>query len=63
MPAIIDTHKHLSGSRDALIDELQHFAYYGIGTVMSLGTDDGDLPFQMRNETLRDAARGGDGST
>jgi len=56
MPALIDTHKHLSGSRDAIIDELQHFAYYGIGTVMSLGTDDGDLPFQMRNETLRDAA-------
>ena len=35
MPAIIDAHKHLAVTRDALVDQLQHFAYYGIGATMS----------------------------
>src|SRR5207245_6634986 len=33
MPAIIDAHKHLAVTRDALVDQLQHFAYYGIGEI------------------------------
>src|SRR5258708_8828505 len=41
MPAIIDAHKHLSPKRDELVDQLQHFAYYGIGGTMSLGQDTG----------------------
>src|SRR3954462_9359648 len=28
MPAIIDAHKHLAVTRDALVDQLQHLAYY-----------------------------------
>jgi imidazolonepropionase-like amidohydrolase len=57
MPAIVDTHTHLASTRDALIDQLQRKAYYGAGVVMSLGQDTGDLPFQMRDELIPDAAQ------
>jgi imidazolonepropionase-like amidohydrolase len=58
MPAIIDAHKHpVVTSRDVLVDQLQHFAYYGIGTTMSLGQDTGDVAFQVRAETIPNAAR------
>ena len=57
MPAIIDTHKHLAQTREELVDQLQHFAYYGIGAAMSLGQDTGDAPFQVRGETIPGAAR------
>ena len=57
MPAIIDTHTHLSRTRDALVEDLQRRAYYGVGVVASLGQDPGDLPFQVRDETIPNAAR------
>jgi imidazolonepropionase-like amidohydrolase len=57
MPAIIDAHTHLSRERRALIEDLQRRAYYGVGVAMSLGQDAGDLPFQVREETIPDAAR------
>ena len=57
MPAIIDTHTHLSRERDALVLDLQRRAYYGVGAAMSLGQDTGDLPFQIRDETIPEAAR------
>ena len=57
MPAIIDTHTHLSRERDALIEDLRRRAYYGIGAAMSLGQDPGDLPFQIREEEIPGAAR------
>ncbi len=57
MPAIIDTHKHLAGTREEFVDQLQHLAYYGVGVVMSLGRDVGDLAFQIREETIPNAAR------
>ena len=57
MPAIIDTHTHLSRERDALVRDLKRRAYYGVGAAMSLGQDAGDLPFQIRDETIPDAAR------
>ena len=56
IPAIIDAHKHLSVKRDELIEQLRHFAYYGIGTTMSMGTDTTDDPFQVRAETIPGAA-------
>src|SRR5687768_660280 len=52
MPAIIDTHTHLAGTREALVNQLQGKAYYGVGVVMSLGQDSGDLPFQIREEII-----------
>lgn len=57
MPAIVDTHAHLSRERGALIEDLQRRAYWGVGVVMSLGQDTGDLPFQVRQDTIPDAAR------
>jgi imidazolonepropionase-like amidohydrolase len=57
IPAIIDSHVHLSGTRDALVEDLRRRAYYGVGAAMSLGQDEGDLPFQIRSETIPNAAR------
>jgi imidazolonepropionase-like amidohydrolase len=57
MPAIIDTHTHLSRERAALVDDLKRRGYWGIGATMSLGQDSGDLPFQIREEVIPDAAR------
>jgi len=48
MPAIVDTHTHLSQTREALINDLRRRSYYGVSAAMSLGQDEGDLPFQMR---------------
>jgi imidazolonepropionase-like amidohydrolase len=57
MPAIVDTHTHLASTREAIVDQLQGKAYYGVSAVLSLGTDAGDLPFQIRAETIPHAAR------
>ena len=57
MPAIIDTHVHLSQEREALTQDLRRRSYYGVSAAMSLGQDVGDLPFQMRAQTLPGAAR------
>ena len=57
MPAIVDAHKHLAVTRDALVDQLQHLAYYGVGAAMSLGQDTGDVAFEVRAETIPNAAR------
>ncbi|MGH9202505.1 MAG: amidohydrolase family protein, partial [Vicinamibacterales bacterium] len=56
MPAIIDTHTHLGRERAPLVQDLQRRAYYGVGAAASLGQDSGDLPFQVRSETIPDAA-------
>jgi imidazolonepropionase-like amidohydrolase len=57
MPAIIDAHKHLAVTRRELVDQLEHFAYYGIGATMSLGQDTGDEVYEVRAETIPNAAR------
>ena len=57
MPAIVDAHKHLAVTRDALVDQLRQFAYYGVGVAMSMGQDTGDVAFQVRAETIPGAAR------
>jgi imidazolonepropionase-like amidohydrolase len=56
MPAIIDTHTHLSREREALVQDLKQRAYWGVGVAISLGRDGGDLPFQIRSENISDAA-------
>jgi imidazolonepropionase-like amidohydrolase len=56
MPAIIDTHTHLSRERNALVQDLRRRAYWGVGAVMSLGQDTGEV-LQVRHETFPDAAR------
>jgi imidazolonepropionase-like amidohydrolase len=56
MPMLIDTHVHLSETRDALIRDLRMRAYYGVSAALSMGTDGYGL-FDMRGEVIPGAAR------
>ena len=51
MPAIVDTHTHLSPTRDALTTDLRRRAYYGISAAMSLGQDQAEA-MSMRGEPM-----------
>ncbi len=57
MPALVNTHVHLASTRAERIDQLQHMAYYGAGLAVSLGLDDGNVGFEMRDEVIADGAR------
>lgn len=57
MPAIVDTHTHLSQTRESLIDDLRRRAYFGIGAALSLGQDTTDASFQVRAQTIPGVAR------
>jgi imidazolonepropionase-like amidohydrolase len=57
MPAVLDTHTHMATTREMLIDQLQRKAYFGVGAVLSLGQDTGDVALQMRGQLLPNAAR------
>ena len=56
MPMIIDTHVHLSETREALIRDLRMRAYYGVSAALSMGTDGYGL-LHMRDEVIPGAAR------
>ena len=56
MPMIIDTHVHLSPTRDALIRDLKLRAYYGVSAALSLGTDGYEV-LDLRGQTIPGAAR------
>ena len=75
MPALVELHAHLgyfttnterrpraaSFTRDQLLHDLQQLAYYGVGTVLSLGADRREVAYQARDEWRKspppDAAR------
>lgn len=57
MPAIVDAHVHLNTSRDALIDDLRHRTYFGVGAAISMGSDVDDVPLAVRDEDIPDIAR------
>jgi imidazolonepropionase-like amidohydrolase len=57
MPAIIDTHTHMGETREAVVALLQRKAYFGVGAVLSLGTDPGDFAFTLRDERVPNGAR------
>jgi imidazolonepropionase-like amidohydrolase len=57
MPAIIDTHTHLSQTREALTDDLRRRAYFGVGAALSLGQDTTDVAYQVRAQTIPGLAR------
>lgn len=57
IPAIVDAHTHLSTTRDALIADLKRRAYYGVGTALSLGSDNASAPIEIRDEVIPGAAR------
>ncbi len=56
MPMVIDTHVHLSRTRDALIRDLKLRAYYGVSAVLSMGTDPYEL-LDIRSLAIPGAAR------
>jgi imidazolonepropionase-like amidohydrolase len=64
IPALIDAHAHLgyegytkwgadAYTRDNLVDNLEHYAYYGFGAVFSAGTDPNDLAFDVQRAQQR----------
>jgi imidazolonepropionase-like amidohydrolase len=72
IPALIDAHSHIgymkdltSGpqnyTRENILDHMRRFAYFGVAASQAMGTDFGELPFQLRDELLAgkypDAAR------
>src|SRR5215472_10786737 len=69
MPAMVDAHSHFGflnqqdGSMSKenfnpqnLIDHLQRYAYHGFAAAISMGTDMGELPYQLRAEAVPGAA-------
>src|SRR5215471_14593830 len=69
MPAMVDVHSHFGflnqrdGSmskanfnRQNLIEHLQRYAYHGFAAAISMGTDFGELPYQLREEVHPGAA-------
>src|SRR5262249_57981288 len=56
MPMLLDSHVHLSPTRDALIRDLKRRAYFGVGAAMSLGMDKYEL-LAIRAEIIPGAAR------
>ena len=57
MPAIVNAHFHLASDRAERTRQLQHMAWYGTGSVLSLGLDEGDVAFAMRDEVVPNGAR------
>ena len=56
MPMIVDTHVHVSATREGIVRDLRQRAYFGVGTAMSLGTDQYDV-LDLRGEKIPGAAR------
>jgi len=56
MPMLIDTHTHLSTTRDKLVLDLRQRAYFGVGAALSLGTDNYEL-LDLRNKDNPGMAR------
>jgi imidazolonepropionase-like amidohydrolase len=72
MPAMVDAHAHIGYMRDLtsgpqnytrenILDHMRRYAYFGVAAGMAMGSDFGDLPFAIRDETAAgqppDAAR------
>jgi imidazolonepropionase-like amidohydrolase len=56
MPMMIDTHVHLSPTRERIIIDLKRRAYYGVSTVLSMGADLYPM-LPLRHENIPGAAR------
>jgi imidazolonepropionase-like amidohydrolase len=56
MPAIVDTHVHLSTTREALLRDLRQRAYWGVSAALSLGLDGFEL-LDVRGQALPGTAR------
>ena len=78
IPALVNLHGHVgfqrgwsyvaaNYTRDNIVDHLNRYAYYGVGTIASLGTDAGEIPRAIQRDQragslggawLRHAGRG-----
>jgi imidazolonepropionase-like amidohydrolase len=78
IPALVNLHGHVgfqrgatyaaeNYTRDNILDNLDRYAYHGVGTIVSMGTDAGELPYEIRRDQaagrvggafLRHAGRG-----
>ena len=72
IPALVDGHSHIgyqkgvstsvkNYSRENILDHMKRFAYYGIAASQAMGSDFGDMPYELLREILAgthpDAAR------
>jgi imidazolonepropionase-like amidohydrolase len=56
MPMLIDTHVHLSPTRELIVRDLKRRAYFGVSAALSLGADKYDV-LDVRKETIPGTAR------
>jgi imidazolonepropionase-like amidohydrolase len=56
MPMMIDTHVHLSPTRERIIVDLKRRAYYGVSTALSMGADLYEM-LPIRGENISGAAK------
>jgi imidazolonepropionase-like amidohydrolase len=56
MPTLVDTHVHLSPTRELLTRDLKRRGYFGVSAALSLGTDNYEL-LDMRGQTIPGAAQ------
>ena len=72
IPGLVDAHSHIgymknltssaeNYTRENILDHMRRFAYFGVAASQAMGTDFGEMPFQLRDEILAgehpDAAR------
>ena len=57
MPTIVDTHVHLSTTREALLTDLRQRASFGVSAALSMGLDPAGVPFTVRAEAPAGMAR------
>jgi imidazolonepropionase-like amidohydrolase len=57
MPMLIDTHTHLSQTREGLTRDLKRRAYYGVSAALNMGMSETETDLQMRRETTPGVAR------
>jgi hypothetical protein len=53
----VNAHIHLSLDAAERAEQVRHMAYYGAGTVVSMGSDQGTAPFDLRENPVADGAR------
>ena len=67
IPALINAHGHIgfqndisfdkaNYARENIVNQLKQYAYYGVGAVMTAGTDAGDISYQLRAQPVPGAA-------
>jgi imidazolonepropionase-like amidohydrolase len=67
IPALVNAHGHVGFQKDVsfekanytketIVNQLKQYAYYGVGAVMTAGTDAGDISYQLRDQPVPGAA-------